>query len=831
MHALRDISIRSKLSIGLGLAFALVVAFGVLSVVLLQVVDSKAREIRDVWMPKLQILEEIKRQTLQNNMLATRRMQSRNYRELAKLTVAMGEVVATIRNRLDRYEGMIGSEEEGELFSEFVEGFASYEETFAAVFGRLETEVVAPAIEEFDAELLVAMDKQSAALDRLLDYARGKTDEAAAQSNEVFESALRLTIVLILLASIAAGAAVVWVTRNISLPIRRISSAMHRLTAGDESVTLHEGRDRRDEIGDLVAAVAGYRDSLVQSRRLAEEANLERERLQAAVGNMPIGLSMFDSNKALIICNSRYEDMYRLPPELTAPGTPLRSMLEHRVKSGVYPGENPNRYVDDLLTRLDRREPYVDLIEVRDGRAFNILVQPMASGGWVSVHEDVTARRKVEARIAHMARHDALTDLPNRVLFRERVEQALQQRDEEESVAVLCLDLDQFKAVNDTLGHPVGDALLRSVAERLRDSLREGDSVARLGGDEFAVVQIGEDQPVGSTGLAQRIIARLKEPYEVEGHQVVSGTSIGIAIAPSDGSNPDQLLKNADMALYRAKHDGRGTYRYFEAEMDARMQARRRLELDLRRALVMQEFDLHYQPLLNLERNEISGLEALLRWHHPERGTVPPAEFIPLAEEIGLIVPLGEWILRRACSDAVEWPDPVRLSVNLSPAQFKTPDLVQTVEDALADSGFPAHRLELEITENVLLSANELVLTILHQLHGLGVHISMDDFGTGYSSLSYLRSFPFDKIKIDQSFIQDLAATGSALAIVRAVTGLGASLGMETTAEGVETIDQLMRVRQEGCTEIQGFLISKPRPASEVASLFQKERWREFRAA
>ncbi|MGH6922192.1 MAG: EAL domain-containing protein [Propylenella sp.] len=831
MPAIRDISIRSKLSIGFGIAFALVVALGVLGVVLLHVVDREAREVRDVWMPKVQLLEEIKRQTLQNNMLATRRLQTRNYRELARLTDSMDVLGKALQERVNRYELLIDSSEESALFSAFVETLIQYISTFASVFDRLETEVVAPSIEEFDAMLLAAIDEQDVALDQLLDHVRGKTGEAAAQSNEIYEFALGLTIALILLSSIAVGAAVTWVTRNISMPIRRIGAAMHRLTAGDDTVTLHEDSERKDEVGDLVAAVAGYRDSLVQSRRLAIEANLERERLQAAVGNMPIGLSMFDADKALIICNERYGEMYKLPPELTEPGTKLGAMLEYRVKSGVYPGENPDRYVDDLLTRLDRREPYVDLIELRDGRAFNIIVQPMTSGGWVSVHEDVTARRKVEARIAHMARHDALTDLPNRVLFRERVEQALQRRNVGESVAILCLDLDQFKAVNDTLGHPIGDALLRNVAKRLRDSLREEDSVARLGGDEFAVVQVGSDQPVGATGLAERIIAKLKEPYEIEGHQVVSGTSVGVAIAPSDGTDPDQLLKNADMALYRAKHDRRGTYRFFEMEMDARMQARRRLELDLRRALVTKEFELHYQPQLNLRSNQISGFEALLRWNHPERGTIPPSEFIPLAEEIGLIIPLGEWVLRQACRDAVQWPPTVKLSVNLSPAQFNTLDLVEMVESALADSGLEPNRLELEITESVLLAENDSVMTTLHRLHDLGVHVSMDDFGTGYSSLSYLRSFPFDKIKIDQSFVQDLGATGSALAIVRAVTGLSTSLGMETTAEGVETIDQLMRVRQEGCTEVQGFLISKPRPASEIAELFEERRWQAINAA
>jgi diguanylate cyclase (GGDEF)-like protein len=380
----------------------------------------------------------------------------------------------------------------------------------------------------------------------------------------------------------------------------------------------------------------------------------------------------------------------------------------------------------------------------------------------------------------------------------------------DKTVAVLCLDLDYFKNVNDTLGHPVGDSLLKAAAERLRACLRPSDKVARLGGDEFAVVQSGVDQPAGATALASRLIKELAEPFTVEGHQVVIGTSLGISLAPADGRDPDLLLKNADMALYRAKEDGRGTYRFFEPNMDARMQARRTLELDMRKALVIGEFLLNYQPLVDVKTGEINSCEALLRWRHPARGMIPPAEFIPLAEEIGFINQLGLWVLNKACADAQTWPVHIKLSVNLSVVQFKSGTLVSDVVNALTVSGLAANRLELEITESVLLNDTDATLAILNQLHDLGVHISMDDFGTGYSSLGYLRKFPFDKIKIDQSFIRDLARNPESIAIVRAVAGLANTLGIATTAEGVETEAQLQQVTREGCTEAQGYLFSRP---------------------
>jgi diguanylate cyclase (GGDEF)-like protein len=467
----------------------------------------------------------------------------------------------------------------------------------------------------------------------------------------------------------------------------------------------------------------------------------------------------------------------------------------------------------------------VTKVVAREGRSIRVVDQPMKGGGWVATFEDITEWQRAQEQISHMARHDALTNLPNRTLFREQLEQALRLAKRSDQLAVFCLDLDHFKDINDSLGHPIGDALLKQVAHRLGECIGENDTVARLGGDEFAIVQFCSDSDAAAVAaLASHIVEEVAAPYDIGGHQLVIGVSVGISLAPEDGKNPDELLKNADLALYRAKADGRGTYRFFEAGMDARAQARRLLELDLRLALQRHEFEVHYQPICDVASDEVVVFEALVRWNHAQRGLIAPANFIPLAEETGLIVQLGDWVLRRACMDAAGWSRKVGVAVNLSPVQFKNPNLVLSVIAALQASGLPAHRLELEITESVLLQNSEGTLGILHELRTMGVKISLDDFGTGYSSLSYLRSFPFDKIKIDRSFVQELATRSDSMAIIRAVTGLGKSLGIATTAEGVETHAQLDLLRREGCTQVQGYLFSKPRPAAEVEGMLSGPR-------
>jgi diguanylate cyclase (GGDEF)-like protein len=599
---------------------------------------------------------------------------------------------------------------------------------------------------------------------------------------------------------------------------------------------------RSSQISDLVMAFAVTGATLVvmlsgitsiafmesrTRRQREEELRVQNLRFETALRHMSQGLCMFDAEKRLAVCNDRYARLYRLPPDLLRVGTPHDVIIAHRVSNGVLKGESSAAAVAhkiSALGRLPADASSVRVDELADGRQICITRQPMPGGGWVALHEDITDRRKSEEKILHMARHDALTDLPNRVLLRERLEQALAStRKGGRCLAVLLLDLDRFKEINDTLGHPVGDELLRTVAERLRSCVGETATIARLGGDEFAIVEDVTDPIAEATDLAQRIQETLSAPLDLGDHQVVVGSCIGIATAPLDGTDPDQLLKSADMALYCAKGNGRGTHCFFEPEMDRVMQARRDLERDLRNALVNGEFELHYQPVIDLQSGEISGCEALLRWHHPRRGLVLPTEFVSLAEETGLIVPIGEWVLRTACAEAATWPDRVKVAVNLSPAQFRSSRLLTAVVGALASSGVAAHRLELEITETALIRDSDTAFETLRKLHELGLRIALDDFGTGYSSLNFLRKFPFEKIKIDRSFVNELShATEESCAIVRSVVGLATSLGKTTTAEGVETRELLDLVRAEGCTEAQGFYFSAPRPSSEMAALLRR---------
>src|SRR5260370_2423642 len=442
---------------------------------------------------------------------------------------------------------------------------------------------------------------------------------------------------------------------------------------------------------------------------------------------------------------------------------------------------------------------------------------------------DITEGRRAEARLVVMAERDGLTGLPNRNLLRLHMDETLlHTRRSAEKVAVLVLGLDNFKAVNDTLGHGVGDKLLRGVAKRLKSTLREEDTVARLNSDEFAIIQSGVTRPEDAVLLARRLLEAIGDPYLLDGHSVVIGASIGIAVSPGDGEESEKLLKNADMALSRAKNDFRGTFSFFEAEMDARAQTRRKIEIDLRAPIQNDVLRPYYQPLVDLSTGRITGCEALVRWPHAERGMISPAEFIPVAEETGLINALGRLMLHRASIDAAQWPDDVRVAVNLSPLQFRVGNLLSVVMDALKQSGLPARRLELEITETLLLEKSSQVLATLHALRSLGVRISMDDFGTGYSSLSYMRSFPFDKIKIDQSFVRGLDANRDAQAIVRSIVSLGIGLGVIITAEGVETEAELSCLRAEGCHEGQGFLFSRARPTTEIIGLLKAQRGEEL---
>jgi diguanylate cyclase (GGDEF)-like protein/PAS domain S-box-containing protein len=695
----------------------------------------------------------------------------------------------------------------------------------------------------------------------------------------------------------------------------------------------------------MILFVTGYSVwSRVKLEQTSEELQTQNLRFDAALNNMSHGLCMFDATGRLVVCNERYLELYGLSPENARPGTSLLELLEHRKAAGTFTAD-ADRYIANLRAQIAEGKANTVTVELPDGRVIAVLNSPMAGGGWVALHEDITEQRRAEldlartknfldnvienvpatiivkdahdfryvlinhageeffgrpahevigktpyeilpkaaadslaardyellsvgsqefyhepplhkqggmqlvstrrrvirgpngepryllsvvedmteqkraeARIQHMAHHDALTDLPNRMSLMVKINEALARlRQRGECFSIFLLDLDQFKSVNDSLGHLVGDVLLKAVAQRLIACTRETDVVARLGGDEFAILQAVDGNPRDATAaLAKEIVDVITAPYDLDGQQVVIGTSIGVAIAPDDGRDANELLIRADLALYRAKSEGRNGCRYFEPAMEAEVRARHALESNLRLAVARNEFELHYQTQVDIATQQTDGVEALVRWRHPQLGMVRPDQFIHVAEETGLIVPLGTWILRKACNDAAGWPSHISVAVNLSPAQFRRGDLIKTVADALCESGLPPERLQLEITETVLLQKNAENLAVLHELKKLGVSIVLDDFGTGYSSLSYLKMFPFDKIKIDRSFVAEMDDRADCAAIVGCVIALGRSLGMGTVAEGVETAEQVQLLRAAGCREAQGYLFSRPVPAADL---------------
>ena len=621
-----------------------------------------------------------------------------------------------------------------------------------------------------------------------------------------------------------------WTRHRIGTPLLHVSRAMKSLIAGNGVVTIPKYPNPHDEIGILFDAASKFQGALIYAREFADIAEQKRERLQAAVASMPIGLSMFDDAQRLIICNDAYRDIFRFPINSCRPGIPFSELLK---SSDVFKNSSHDFFRDYqkvISKSVAANRSVSKLFELPEGRTISVTVRTLAGGGWVAIHEDVTERRRDEERIAHMARYDALTDLPNRVLFKERVEEAFRRLGPSESIAMIYLDLDRFKDINDSLGHPVGDGLLRQVADRLRKTVEGRGTAARFGGDEFAVVQTGVAQPQGVIKLAEDILDTLAIPYEIDGHGIVSCASAGISIGPADGDEPDLLIKNSDLALYSAKAEGRGQFRLFNQEMNEQLQKRRMLEQELRRALDEDQFELLYQPVIDIERDEVTCFEALLWWRHPERGLVQPDEFIPVAEESGLIIRLGGRVLRQACCDAMSWPDSVTVAVNLSPSQFKSAHLLQDVTTALAVSRLPASRLELEITEGVLLANTEANLSLLSTLRSFGIRITMDNFGSGYSSLSYLRKFRFDRIKLHGSFVRSMSEYASSLAIIRAVRGLSSDLSIALTAKGIETDEQLQQLRAEGISTIQGYLFSHPRPFAETADLLSSRKWIESAA-
>ncbi|MGO7369886.1 EAL domain-containing protein [Rhizobium leguminosarum] len=552
---------------------------------------------------------------------------------------------------------------------------------------------------------------------------------------------------------------------------------------------------------------------------LSQAFDGQKKLFEIILNNLPLGLSVFDADQRLTLSNIRFRQLFDLTDEDVIAGatiTDLTAKMRGTESASAKPGRRTGRHSSATArsSRIRRREWLMD-----DGRIIQSMVTILSDGSNISIHADITEDRRAAERITYLAHHDPLTGLPNRIHFREQVDATLTARRPDQQIALVHLNLDRFKSINNTMGVSAGDKILLQVAERIRASAGSENTLARLGSDEFAILQTGKQQPWNVTALAERIRRELSKPFLHGEKQVELSVSMGIAIAPDDGEETDILLKNAGVALSHAKADGRKRERFFASEMEAQMQLRHALEADLRAAVENEEFELHYQPLYDLSQRRICGFEALIRWNHPVRGRVPPMDFIPLAEEVGLIVDIGRWVLRRACNDAAQWPEGIKVAVNVSAIQFSSSDLTRDVGEALAAAALSPSRLELEITESVLMENLSEVLPILHALKERGIHISMDDFGTGYSSLSYLSSFPFDKIKIDKSFVNDIVDNKEAHAIMHAIILLGDALGMRVTVEGVETAAQLALLECEECDEIQGYHISPPRPARDVADL------------
>jgi diguanylate cyclase (GGDEF)-like protein/PAS domain S-box-containing protein len=548
---------------------------------------------------------------------------------------------------------------------------------------------------------------------------------------------------------------------------------------------------------------------------IVRHLRVQHRRLDVAVTNMKQALLLYDRAERLVVCNKRYVEMFGLSSDVVKPGCRFRDLIQHRKDTGSFTGD-VDAYCDSIrhATKTGQRTEFTD--ETPDGRWLQVINQPLTEGGWVATIEDVTEHRLSEQRTKHLASFDILTDLPNRASFLQHLGLELKKCSAEQQLAVLFLDIDEFKTINDSLGHHVGDELLMGLAQRLQSALQAGEFVARLGGDEFAITASNISGPEAVAPLLDRIYGAIRQRQDCGTHQLVADSSIGVALAPQDGADCDQILQNADLAMYEAKSSGRRTHRFFEKSMETKAKERRLLESDLRQAIADEQLEIYYQPIVALSDNHIIGCEALARWTHPARGFVSPADFIPLAEKSGLINGLGEYVLRKGCEEAATWPSHIKLSVNVSPLQLRSEAFALKVVAALAETGLPPGRLELEITEAALIDDDETALRILHQLRSIGVRVALDDFGTGYSSLSYLRRFPFDKIKIDRSFISDLAKPEGSSAIIKAVVAIASERNIATTAEGVETDEQRERLHQLGCAEMQGFLFSRPKAAVDL---------------
>jgi diguanylate cyclase (GGDEF)-like protein len=650
---------------------------------------------------------------------------------------------------------------------------------------------------------------------------RAKSDLMVAPNKRLAQD-LAISIVFCLL---LAGAIAVVAELSISSPISRISSMIKRFASGDLGARIAAPYPR-GELGTLIETLNGSAEAIERQQRdiecLKKEAEqshelalLEKNRLHLAINNIVQGLILFDAEGQVIVCNQQYRDLYGLSANVVKPGLDLVGLMKHRKETGSFNGD-VERFCASVLKHMRKETSTLRTRDAVGRRVIQNLRSPLPNGGWLTTTEDITERERYVERILHMAHYDSLTELPNRIRFSDQLGMALSELSTNEMLAVLYIDIDEFKGINDSLGHTVGDELLKEISRRLRGCLTENELVARIGGDEFAIIQTPIRDRSETAALIERLYAAIRQPFQCQDHMLTADASIGVAVAPEHGSDIDLLLMRADMAMYEAKANGRRGARWFETSMEARLKAIRTMERDLAVAIVNGEFEVHFQPLVRLADDMVVGFEALIRWRHPNRGLVSPAEFIPVAEETGLIEKLGEWVLSKSCAEAATWPQHVKVAVNVSPVQFRNRAFALKVVDALAKSGLSPQRLELEITEAVLIHDDEVALATLHEIRALGVRIAMDDFGTGYSSLSYLRRFPFDKIKIDRSFIADIDEPNGSACIVKAVLDIAKARNIATTAEGIETSQQRDRLRELGCTEMQGYFYSPAVPASKA---------------
>lgn len=621
-----------------------------------------------------------------------------------------------------------------------------------------------------------------------------------------------------LLISVVAASLLIANKRSIKEPLNRL---LHSIR-----MTKH-GRLRRpvewnssDELGLLIRE---YNEMVALQGQAQEEAQRKQALLEATLHNIGQGICLFDQDLNLMVWNERYIELLNLPRDLVKEGTPLSDILRYNGERGEYGDVSIQALISDRVAIARRREPYRMERTRPNGRVIQVDHNPMPGGGYVATYTDITERKQTEARMRHLAVHDVLTSLPNRTLFLDRLRQALlSARRFQRGVTVLFVDLDRFKDINDHFGHDVGDLMIQEMGQRLSRIIRDSDTAARLGGDEFAIIQTDVQNIEDTIALAQRIIDELSQPFDCRGIRLHSTASVGITLFPEDGENPEQLVNNADMAMYAAKAEGRNNYRFFLPSMHERVKERKTIEEDLRNALEHDQLELYYQPKIDCRTERVVGAEALVRWHHPERGLILPGEFISVAEECGLINRLGAWVLEKACRQTRIWRDTtlagLRIAVNLSPAQFQDAELVNSVTKIVKETALPEGTLELEITESILMNNPEKAVSTLKELKELGVLIAIDDFGTGYSSLNYLKRFPVTSIKIDRSFVNDIHVDMDDKAIVDAVIGLGHSLNLEVVAEGVEEVEQLVYLQEKGCDFIQGFLFAKPLPAGTFES-------------